>query len=191
VSRLRPTVSPSPRATAEQAEQLAAGLGSRVCIDVLIPRTQTAAKMRLLSRKERFEAYAEAREAMTAAGFPVDGTAYTSLGADEQWQYELGVRILAQAIRDPRDPDRSLAPVDEWREECDDDQINALFEQYKDHQERVDPFASEHLSDAEQASLEAAAKKKDIDLLMSFGSRKLALFLLTTADPPASSPPPK
>lgn len=189
--RLRPTLTDA-RSPAERAEDLVTSslLGTPVHVDIIVPRTTVAAKMRLATRAERFEAEAEARRVLQAAGFPVDATAVSALGAHEQWQYELGVRILAVAVREPGDPARQLASVDEWRQ-CDDDQLDALWDRYQDLEAELDPLgAGPGLTKEERTALIAAAKKGDASLLMSYGSRKLALFAISSVEEPATSPTP-
>jgi hypothetical protein len=189
---LRPTIG-DPRAASDDTdvEDLVDLVGARRHIDVVIPRTQITAKMRLCSRREISEARAEARRALQAEGFPVDASAVAALGAGEEWQYELAVRTLAVAIRNPKKTELALASLDDWRE-CDDDQIAALMKTYDDFAARIDPLGENApgLTEPEVHALIAAAKKKDADTLMSFGSRKLASFILTSAFPPASSPTP-
>ena len=166
-------------------------VGSRLHIDVVVPRTTVKGRMRLVSRAELFEVQAETRQALTDAGFPVDASALTALGAGEQWQYELIARVLSKAVRDPRDESRELCSVPDWRE-CDDDQLAALYQQYKDLAQRLDPLGqgSAVLTQELVAELTACAKKKDADLLISFGSLKLANFILTLVDQlPTSATP--
>lgn len=188
--RLTPTITPAPapstpEARAEEFVELA--LGPEALFDIIVPRTNVAAKMRLPRRAERFAANADARSYLKESGFPVDATGLSALGTHEQWHYELGVRLLAVAVRDPIDPSRQLAPVEQWREECDDDQLDALWERYEDIRALVDPMDAGVLSESDAIAIIAASKKKDVDVLMSFGSRKLALFAITSASPPASS----
>lgn len=185
--RLRPTAEPRTGGMSELAE--GALTGARVYVDVSIPRTELRGRMRLVSRSELFTIQAETRRTMQDAGFPVDGTAITALGALEQWQYEIGARTLALAVRE-LGTDRALASIEEWRE-CDDDQIAALYQEYQDLAARIDPLGDGgSISELELAQLVEAAKKKDRATLISFGSRKLASFILTSADQPASSPIP-
>lgn len=189
--RLRPTLT-NPRSPAERAEDLVTSslLGTPVHVDIVVPRTTVKAKMRLATRAERFEAEAETRRVLQAAGFPVDATAVSALGAHDQWQYELGARILAVAVRDPGAPECPLAPLEEWRQ-CDDDQLDALWDRYEDLEAELDPLGTgPGLTKEERTALIAAAKKGDASLLMSYGSRKLALFAISSAEEPASSPTP-
>ncbi|MGN6103734.1 MAG: hypothetical protein ACTHU0_01390 [Kofleriaceae bacterium] len=176
-----------------EADALVDRLGVLPSIDIVVPRTRTRARMRLLSRGELHHAKAQARRALQDSGFPTDGTAVTSLGAWDEWQYELAVQMFAVAVREP-DPtvDRALCSIDEWREECDDDQIAALNRQYQDLAARHDPLGegAAALTSELEIALLAAAKKKDADLLMSYGSRALATFIITSVDQPASSPTP-
>jgi len=145
--------------------------------------------MRLCSRREELEANSEARTAMIDAGYPVNAEARTALGGTQQWLVEVAVRMLQRAVRDPADPDRALASIDEWRE-CDDQQILALWARYQDLTNELDPIGAAALTDAQLAEIESAAKKKDADLLMEFGSRSLALFAITSVDQLSKSPTP-
>lgn len=184
MTSLRPTMHSSPAARA--SELVERTLAAPAFVDVVVPRTSVAGKMRLVTRAERFEATAEARKALEAAGFPVDVSAAAALGANEQWHNELGVRLLAIAVRDPANTDRALASLEEWRE-CDDDQLDAMWVRYQDLAAEFDPLGAGTLTEADAAAIASAAKKKDAGLLMSYGSRKLALYAISSAAPPASS----
>ena len=125
---------------------------------------------------------AEARAALEAMG-----CRGVDLGVYREWHEELATRTLAVAVREPADVSRPLAPLTEW-EECDDEQIAALWKQYQDLEECLDPLGADHavLTDADVAAMRDASKKKDVDLLMSFGSRRLAAFVTSTAAPPST-----
>jgi hypothetical protein len=185
---LRPTLpAPGPASAADIVDR---ALAAPTFVDVTVPRTTVRGKMRLVTRAERFAAVADARRALEAAGMPVDASAVTALGAHEQWHYELGARLLAVAVRDPEATDRQLASVDDWRK-CDDDQLDALWNRYQDLEAELDPLGlGAPLAAEDEAAIAAAAKKKDAAMLMSFGSRKLASYLLTSDDPPAISATP-
>lgn len=166
-------------------------IGERRHVDIIIPRTTVRAKMRLVSRGERFDAIADARRALAQAGMPIDASAVAGLGSGESWNYELAVRLLAIAVRDPDNTTYQLATVEEWRE-CDDEQLDALYAQFTDLVAELDPLGENGpgLSPEELAALTAAAKKGDVTVLMSYGSRKLALWARTSAAQPATSPTP-
>ena len=170
---------------------VSSALAAPPMIEVTVPRTTVRALMRVITRSERFQATADARAHLQASGFPIDATAGVSLGASEQWLYELALRTLAAALRDPEDSSEPLASIEEWRE-CDDDQIDAMWEQYESHRAKVDPLgANVSLTTDDVAQITAAAKKGDASLLMAFGLRRLALYVTTTACPPASSTTPE
>ena len=190
MSSLRPTIGAT-RSPQARADELVDGvLGSPVFVDVVIPRTQVKGRMRLATRSERFEANAAARVALAGAGFPIDAAAIAALGAHEQWQYELGVRILAVAVRHPTNEDRALASLEDWRA-CDDDQIDAMWVEYQAHQARMNPLGADvDLTDAEASAIIVAAKKKDVDLLMSYGLPKLVQFAIISVEQPATSTTP-
>ncbi len=181
--RLRPTepgAEPSARGLAEL-------LGARVHVSVMIPRTKIAGEMRLVDRDESLAIKSQARKAFEAAGLVTEQGLVVE-AAVEDWNAEIGVRHLAIAVRDPKDTNRPLDSLEEWRR-CDDEQISALWNRYQDLREELDPFGSNEetpkLSEADVEIMIAASKKKEHAVLMSFGSRKLASFAITSAAPPA------
>lgn len=179
---LRPTAEPAP----SRVRGLAELVGARVFVDVTIPRTQVTGKMRLISRAETALVNADARDALK---LPLDSKSLLGPGVMEDWLAEVAVRTLAIAVRDPDEIDKPLDDVDTWRELVDDDQIAALWEQYKALAAKHDPLGETGamlLSEDEITQLTNALKKKDVDLLIGFGSRKLASFMLTSVAPPSS-----
>lgn len=184
MGRLRPTSGAPALPTEEErtTNGLADVLGARVHVDVVVPRTKIAGKLRLLSRSEM----AEARLA-TLYAFSQDGRdkAPAHIYAEE-WNIELDARIVSLAVRDPNDVTRQLADINEWRE-CDEDQIVALFVAYKDLADRLDPLGENvEITVEELRQMTEAAKKKHDDILTSFGSQKLARFAITLVDQPAT-----
>lgn len=172
-----------------RVRRLAASASARVHIDVTIPRTDIAGKMRLLSRVELLAVKREAIAAM--AKFPEASWSLTGV-AREDWNAELAVRTLAVAVRDPSDVTQPLDDVDQWREQLDDEQIGALADTYEDLRIQLDPLAEPiALTEAEIDALDQAVKKKDVDLLRSCGLRKLWTYTLTLADRLSTSPTPK
>lgn len=184
---------PAPEKSAAPAANRLRGddgvLGAVVHEDVIIPRTNIRGKMRLLRRTEAFEAKASAIAAMK--GLPEmtwrpGGVAY------EDWNAAIAVRTLAIAVRNTADVTKPLDDVDAWGDLLDDEQIGALFDQYEDMRVRLDPLAHPIvLTQTEVDQFEAAVKKKDADLLRSFGLRKLSSFTASLADRLATSPTPK
>lgn len=165
---------------------LAAAVGARVHVDVTIPRTQIKGRMRLVVRHEVAALRSETYAFFAAEERAVTPATLALPAVLEDWNAEIAVRHLAIAVRDPADESKPLASLDEWRE-LDDDQIGALLGEYKDLGARLDPIALDtHLTSEEEAALRAAAKKGDVEILMSFGCLKLAIFATTSADPPAS-----
>jgi hypothetical protein len=169
---------------------IAASLGARVHIDVTIPRTDVRGRMRLCSRVEEFEAKAAARQVMLDAGYPVDGDAHAALGATEQWAAEIMAHMLHKAVRDPANVELELAPIEDWRD-LDDMQLIGLWNQYNDLGARLDPVGFGELPQAQLDAIVHASKKKDVDLLMSYGSRSLALFAISSVAQPAISETPR
>lgn len=167
------------RAAGHLAEAL---LGARVWIDVTVPRTTVKGRMRLLSVAEDRTVAVETRDALKDYGMPSEG-----VGAREAWVNENALRTIQIAIRNPDDETEPLADVDEWQE-CDDDQITALWVEYQSLRDRHDPLgeSAPGLTQEELDALTTAVKKKDRTVLMSFGSRRLADFAITLANRPAS-----
>lgn len=154
--------------------------GARPTAEVTIPRTQLKARLRLLSRAEQLQVMADAHRAFDELGLPVGAP-----GLVAEWNGEVAVRHLAIAVREI-DTDQPLAGLEDWRQHCDDDQIAWLFQEYQSLGHRYDPLGQTTISQAELAALQHAAKKKEADLLMSYGSRKLALFAISMAEAPSS-----
>lgn len=147
---------------------------------VTVPRTSKRGRMRLLSRGENRQVKIDARAALAEIG----ATGPTVNGYVE-WHEEVATRTLAIAIRNYENPELALAPLEYW-EACDDNQINTLFMHYQDMDRRLDPLASSEIGADEIVAIDAAIKKKSLTLLLSYGSQKLASFLLTSAGQPES-----
>lgn len=180
--RLRPT----DPADAPSSDDGVRALGAREHVDVTVPRTSVKGRMRLVGRSEALAITTGTIASFKAAGLINDQGLVFGVASDD-WNGEIAVRYLAVAVRDPKDERKPLASLDEWRE-CDDDQIESLWSEYRDMRERLDPLGDGNamLSDSDLAMLESAVKKKESALLMSFGSRKLATFMLTSAERPAT-----
>lgn len=177
----------APMDTSIDGMGLAAAIGARVHVDVTIPRTEIRGRMRLITRLENSEARGAARKVLKDNGIPTDIAQLNAPTVIDEWNNEIAVQTLARAVRDPKDQRLQLAPIEDWREALDDDQIAALYLEYKDLATRLDPIGSKgELSPHELTAITQAAKKKDVDLLMSYGSLKLALFMATSDAPPSS-----
>ena len=188
--RLRSSSSTTARPASEPSTNRLAGLlgGGREHVEVTIPRTTIKGLMRLLSRSERSEVHASARAFMLASLQTSDPNALLTPMSIAEWNAEVAIRTLAVAVRAPEDKLEALDSADTWRDALDDDQVAALYDQYKDLADRLDPIGDDAapLSEPELAQLDAAVKKKDAAILMSFGSRRLASYMLTLAAPPAT-----
>ncbi len=149
-------------------------VGARVHIDVTIPQTSVVGKMRVLSYGEERVVDAESRIATRAVGIT------ENIEASRAYREEVAARTVAIAVRDPANVDMTLASFEAWRQ-CDSGQIGALWQDYKDLAERLDPIGSGAVSESDLQVMEAAAKKGDAGLLMSFGSSRLAGFAIILA----------
>lgn len=185
---LRPTGSPplAPRRDPAHERTDAAALAvsvldARTFVEVTVPRTNVRGRLRLLSRAEERQVRSEARQAMRSLGLDAAATA-NEPGVYTEFGEELVTRRMAVAVR-RLDADEPLAPLAEW-EECDDDQINGLWDRYRDLQHELDPIADRTIPEAMLTEIANAAKKKDARLLLSYGSYALATYAITTADRP-------
>jgi hypothetical protein len=178
------TFRPIDHGAAPAVDEIVDFIGARVFVPVTIPRTTYKGQMRLVSRREMFELKAAVRRFFSEQGVPLDN--HAAFGAEE-WTNEEVTRLLAVAVRNPRDPRLQLADVEEWRE-LDDDQIDALWREYQDHAARIDPIGHKpDLTPEDVAGIRGAAKKGELALTMSFGSRKLALYAMhSLTEPPTS-----
>lgn len=160
--------------------------GARVYVDVAIPGTEAAGRMRVLTRSESLTVKAEAMELFKERGLLTDEGRVAAVAA-EDWKCEIAARHLAVAVRE-HDDGPPLAPLDDWRDELSDEQLSGPWDRYQDLRDRLDPLGddSKPLTADEFAILRAAAKKKDVVVLRSFGLHKLALFAITSVDQPAT-----
>lgn len=168
-----------------------AGAATRVLRDVEVPGYGKA-KLRLLDHTEAQEVNCElaawlgqletdrgiaAGALAVAGGMPIEA--------------ERARRTLARAARDPSDVARPFGTAAEWGQ-LPQLVIGAVWDSYKDLLEALDPFrADQQLDEQILAELADAFKKKDPAVLSTYGARTLAIWLLTTADPPAPSSTPR
>ena len=184
--RFAPRAAAAPRPAAELEATIGAVLaGARVYIDVQVPGTDAAGRMRVLTRSESLSVKVEALALFQERGL-VHGDGLIAAVAADDWRCEIAVRHLAIAVREA-DDGPPLAPLADWRE-LTDEQIGGPWDRYQDLRDRLDPLSAEAspLTADELAVMRALAKKKDAAALRSFGLHRLALFAATSADPPAS-----
>jgi hypothetical protein len=107
-----------------------------------------------------------------------------------QGEYELerALRVLAETVRDPVDTSQPVGTIADWGK-LGLDTVGSVWSAYGDMRERIDPM-SVPLTETEGADIRDAISKKNATLLRYFGARRLASYMLTTADPPASSATP-
>ena len=171
----------------DRAERLVdAVLGGVTYREVIVPRTSVKGRMRLLQRGEEALVRSECRREL-AERHRIAPAAPGVLESFPEWREERILRVLAIAVRDPADPSRPLAELDEWST-CDDVQLLALWDIYQDLEAELDPLgpSAPPLTAEEVGAIKSAAGKGSADLLMSFGSRRLALFVISTAAAPPS-----
>jgi len=178
VINLRASAEPGPAGSL--VEQVT---GARIHVDVTVPRTAVVGKMRVLTRRETAIVRAECRASLAALNLTGPVEQY------REWHEELATRTVAVAVRSPRDVSQSLASLEAW-EQCDEGQIGDIWQRYKDLCNEVDPIGVEALTPDELTLMEAAAKKGEASLLLSFGSCRLAAYVITTASQQPTSPTP-
>lgn len=163
------------------------GSAERPGVAIVIPRTHIAAWMTLVRRGATSMIRSDVRKHFLELGYsPAD---LLAMGGDLVHDYnaEIAVRTLAIAIRTPEDHAKPLDTLQAWRDELDDEQISSLWVEYQSLVERLDPIGADvELAPEELAQLEAAAKKKDAAVLISFGLRKLARFAISSGERPSN-----
>lgn len=150
---------------------------ARIHVEVTVPRTKIIGRMRILTRQERLTVRLEARAFLKSAG--LDGPA---LEVTEEWRAELATRTIAVAMRSPDNINDTLATLEAWNQ-CDEGQLDFLWQRYQDLVAQVDPLdlESSTITAADVAVIADAAKKKQSTLLMSYGSPKLAAYAISMA----------
>jgi hypothetical protein len=171
---LRPTGSAAaaPEAPQPGGALATSVLGARTHVDVTVARAGVAGRLRVLTRAELKQVRADARRTCIQLGNRDD----QMLEASRDFIEEVATRSIAIAVRRPDNEALPLATLEEW-ETCDDEQIAALWQVYKDLEESLDP--SEATCDAGDALLiEHAARQRNRVVLRSLGVRRLADFLI-------------
>ena len=186
---LKPKKLPDPEQFKEAAALVAILLAGRPFRDVTIPRTDIKAAMRQVTDAEATTIAVAVRRSMEASGLPTDAAGLASLGVVEEYNAQTATQHLAIACRDPLDITKPLASLESWQA-CDRDQISALWITYQDFVVEHDPLGMGTADAQDMIAIEVASKKKDVALLLSYGSRRLAHYLATSADQPANSPTP-
>lgn len=116
------------------------------------------------------------------AALGMEMTPYTA----DDFNSELGLQLLAIAIRDPGEPARRMFPdVNELRELVRSGERSALMTEYLSLQQEVDPDLSA-IGEDQFGHMRDLVKKKDVANLGVFASSTLAAFIIATADQSAS-----
>lgn len=95
--------------------------------------------------------------------------------------------MLAWAVRNPEDHAERAGSTEEWRD-LDADLITACALIYNDVRERLSPVSMNSLTKEQMDQIRRDIEKKNATGLVDAGVVALSLFLLSTGDPPASSP---
>ncbi|MFA9269829.1 MAG: hypothetical protein ACEQSX_03610 [Baekduiaceae bacterium] len=156
-------------------------VGKRHYDDRVWPGLDAPMKIRVLTCSEIQECHAHAVVRFADLNLPID--ALTTVGLFED---ECLSQILFRACRDPEDPEQPLArDAADLRDNTTIDQRAQVYAWYRDLQTMVDPDPNELTVEDTKAIIEAQ-KKRDENLLVGFGSRKLASFIASTAPQPES-----
>ncbi|HEY6179071.1 MAG TPA: hypothetical protein VIX73_31675 [Kofleriaceae bacterium] len=132
------------------------------------------------------EAAVDEIEGATIAAMKADGLEPVGLNALSYDSCRTAL-TLAHAVRNPDDHDERVGSQEEWRA-LDIDLILACGLVYNDVRERLSPVAMGALTKAQLDDIRVSIEKKNAMRLRSFGVVALSLYLLSTADPPATSP---
>lgn len=101
---------------------------------------------------------------------------------------ELATQILVRACRDAASPDRAFFDGPEvLRDHTTSDERALVVDWFSAFQADIDPSPKDLSPDVAAAIVELI-KKKDAAGLSAYGSERLALYLLSTASPPSTSP---
>lgn len=106
----------------------------------------------------------------------------------ERFELERARRTLASSFRDPDDRTLAYGSLEEWGA-LDSDVVIPAWHEYGDVRDRLNPIATA-LEEDERILIEAAIKKKQEELLRSFGTVKLSRFLVSMESQRSTSPPP-
>ena len=162
-----------------------AGTGAIVYRDVTIPIAGgVRAKMRLLGHDEQMTATAALAERLRALRLEDDWLSKDTIEQERARQY------LVIACRDPEDPIKPIGSTEDWANSAITSPVLiGLWIEYADMVATFDP-AHVELTAEDLRDIPAAIEKKSVRSLVSFGSSKLANWLLSTGAPPAVSPIP-
>lgn len=167
-----------------------AATGAITYRDVVIPVAGgVRCKMRLLGHDEQMAATAAFAERVRELRLDADWLSKDTLEQERARQY------LMRACRDPDDVGRQVGDAEDWSSEAINGPILiGLWIDYADMVATFDPAGADQLdplSAEDLRDLAAAVEKKSVATLVAFGSSKLARYLLSSADQPATSLPPK
>jgi hypothetical protein len=180
-----PVATGNGRAEARALSRLAQlRIGRREYRKVRWPGTDAWLLMRIVSASE-------AQECRAAAEHRLVNELSMTIGPHnyDVLEEECLTQLLFRACRDAEDPERLTFAVDvaDFRDNVDIDQRASLFVQYRDFQVERDPDPVT-MGPALIADIEALIKKKDEPRLNDYGSRVLVSYMLTTGNPPSTSP---
>lgn len=174
----------APAASSAPSRFMAALAGKLVRKPITIPALGLEAVLTLLGGERLLDIDGDVLRAMEKRGIEL------SVLTQGKFELETATRVLAEAILEAGDTStKPLGTVAEWGQ-LTPEVIGDLWRQYTDLREEHDPSIDELTSD-EIVELRVAVSKKNGALLRVFGTRRLAAYLLTLDDPPASSETPK
>jgi len=149
--------------------------GKRNTKVVAFPGSDDQVALRPLTLAERQAAVFAAEGVFQSAGVKFD------VATSDAYADEVSTQVLALALRDPDDPDKSFASsADELRRNLSLDEKTALIELYNEFEEDCSPRLGE-VTDEEFKSLLSEVKKspESLNFLNSSTLRRLALSLVS------------
>jgi hypothetical protein len=173
---------PAPAASAA-SRFMAALQGRRPMKPITIPGLDLPAVMVIVGSERMLDLEGESLRAMESRGIP------RIVMNEARFELDLALRVLAEAIVESKENPVAIGTLAEWGK-LPPETIVALWLEYTALREEFDP-ADVELTKAEIEEIHDAVVKKNATLLRYFGPRRLASYLLSTSEAPASSPEPR
>jgi len=145
----------------------------------IVPGVEIAAVMTVVGSERSLDIEGEVAAAMEKRGLE------QNVLNQGKFELELAIRTLTEAVLDSEANPVPLGGLHDWGKPA-PEVIGHLWMQYGELRAEHDPAIAE-LTKREVDEIRDAASKKNGPLLRYFGARRLAAYLLTLDDPPASS----
>lgn len=184
MSKLGSALAQAPAPTSSAGSRFAAALqGRRPIKPIVIPGLDMPAALLLVGSERLLDLEGESLRAMERRGIPRD------VMNEPKFELDLAIRVLAEAVVESEENLTAVGSASDWGRVA-PEAIVALWLEYAALREEHDP-ADVALTDDDVRQIRDAIVKKNGMLLRYFGPRRLASYLLSTSEEPASSPEPR